>query len=98
MTDTPIKMFKLPMRPRHVLSELFICDVIVGDITIVRAITVTAVVLFVIDRGVRRHTVMRRTTVLVQNWHTSSTRCTIVHLFRGVFARRTTYIFRFVKV
>lgn len=84
------------MRPQRVLSELFICDVIIGDITIVRAIAITAVVFLVVDRGVRRHAVVRRAAVLVQNRHTTSRR-TIVHSFRGAFAYGA-HIFRFIKV
>lgn len=86
------------MRPRRVLSELFICDVIVGDITIVRAVAITAVVLLVVDRGVRRHAVVRRAAVLIQNRHTTSTGRTVVHLPRGAFAPGAAHIFRFVKV
>lgn len=97
MTGTPTKMFELPMRPRRVLSELFICDVIIGDITIVRAIAITAVVFLVVDRGVRRHAVVRRAIVLVQNRHATSTRRTIVHSFREAFAHGA-HIFCFIKV
>lgn len=85
------------MRPQRVLSELFICDVIVGDITIVRAIAITAVVFLVVDRGVRRHAVVRRAAVLVQNRHTTSTRRTIIHSSCGAFTHGA-HIFRFVKV
>lgn len=98
MTGTSTKMFELPMRPRRVLSELFICDVVVGDVTIVRAVAVTAVVLLVVDRGVRRDAVLRRTAVFVQDRHTSSTGRTVLHSFRGTLARGTARIFRFIKV
>lgn len=71
LTDNTLKkMFEYPPRQQCVLSELLL-RVIVSDVTVVRAVAVTAVVLLVVNR-VRGNTVVRRLVVLVQDRHASS--------------------------
>lgn len=84
---------------QRVLSELFLRDIIIGNVTVIRAVAVTTVVLLVVDCGIRGHAVVRRAAVLVQNRHASSVAagCTVPHLFRGVF-HGTVRVFHLVEV